>query len=108
MLAERFIPRLFEQIAFVAAVHPKGFCDDLAFIRTGFPVAAQVVEVILVENHRASAQQMLALEFVVDERRRVLVGQRLGKVLLHHAQCLDRTAVVVLPMGADHAFRKTS
>lgn len=29
MLAERFIPRLFEQIAFVAAVHPKGFCDDL-------------------------------------------------------------------------------
>ena len=29
MLAERFIPRLFEQIAFVAAIHPKGFCDDL-------------------------------------------------------------------------------
>lgn len=29
MLAERFIPRLFEQIAFVAAVHPKGLCDDL-------------------------------------------------------------------------------
>jgi len=29
MLAERFIPRLFEQIAFVAAVHPHGFCEDL-------------------------------------------------------------------------------
>jgi len=29
MLAERFIPRLFEQIAFVSAVHPKGICDDL-------------------------------------------------------------------------------
>lgn len=29
MLAERFIPRLFEQIAFVAAVHPQGLCDDL-------------------------------------------------------------------------------
>ena len=29
MLAERFIPRLFEQIAFVAAIHPKGLCDDL-------------------------------------------------------------------------------
>jgi hypothetical protein len=29
MLAERFIPRLFEQIAFVAAVHPKGVCEDL-------------------------------------------------------------------------------
>lgn len=29
MLAERFIPRLFEQIAFVAAVHPHGFCEDI-------------------------------------------------------------------------------
>jgi len=29
MLAERFIPRLFEQIAFVAAIHPKGICEDL-------------------------------------------------------------------------------
>ncbi|WP_228976408.1 Qat anti-phage system ATPase QatA [Paraburkholderia gardini] len=29
MLAERFIPRLFEQIAYVAAVHSKGICEDL-------------------------------------------------------------------------------
>ncbi|HHW4680914.1 MAG TPA: Qat anti-phage system ATPase QatA, partial [Xylella taiwanensis] len=29
MLAERFIPRLFEQIALVAAVHPQGRCEDL-------------------------------------------------------------------------------
>jgi len=29
MLAERFMPRLFEQIAFVAAIHPQGFCEDL-------------------------------------------------------------------------------
>lgn len=29
MLAERFIPRLFEQVAFVAAIHPKGICEDL-------------------------------------------------------------------------------
>lgn len=29
MLAERFIPRLFEQIAFIAAVHPQGLSDDL-------------------------------------------------------------------------------
>ncbi len=29
MLAERFIPRLFEQIALVAAVHSHGFCEDL-------------------------------------------------------------------------------
>jgi predicted KAP-like P-loop ATPase len=34
MLAERFIPRLFEQIAFVAAVHPKGLCDDLEALET--------------------------------------------------------------------------
>ncbi|EGR1075822.1 NTPase KAP [Vibrio cholerae] len=29
MLAERFIPKLFEQIAYVAATHPKGQCADL-------------------------------------------------------------------------------
>lgn len=35
MLAERFIPRLFEQIAFVAAIHPKGICEDLEGIERG-------------------------------------------------------------------------
>lgn len=35
MLAERFIPRLFEQIAFVAAVHPKGICEDLEMLEKG-------------------------------------------------------------------------
>jgi predicted KAP-like P-loop ATPase len=35
MLAERFIPRLFEQIAFVAAVHPQGICDDLEALESG-------------------------------------------------------------------------
>jgi len=35
MLAERFIPRLFEQIAFVSAVHPKGICDDLEHLEKG-------------------------------------------------------------------------
>ena len=30
MLLERFMPRLFEQIASVAAVHPKGLCSDVA------------------------------------------------------------------------------
>lgn len=35
MLAERFIPRLFEQIAFVAAVHPKGNCEDLETLEKG-------------------------------------------------------------------------
>jgi hypothetical protein len=32
MLAERFIPRLFDQIAYSAAANPKGLCDGLAAI----------------------------------------------------------------------------
>ncbi len=32
MLAERFIPRLFEQIASVSAVHSKGLCEDIAVL----------------------------------------------------------------------------
>lgn len=39
MLAERFIPRLFEQIAFVAAVHPQGRCEDLEALEKN-PAAA--------------------------------------------------------------------
>ncbi|WP_295380808.1 Qat anti-phage system ATPase QatA [uncultured Pseudacidovorax sp.] len=39
MLAERFIPRLFEQIAFVAAVHPQGICDDLEALESGLTAA---------------------------------------------------------------------
>jgi hypothetical protein len=39
MLAERFIPRLFEQIAFVAAVHPQGLCEDLEALEKGLATA---------------------------------------------------------------------
>lgn len=35
MLAERFIPRLFEQIAFVAAIHPNGLCEELEMLEKG-------------------------------------------------------------------------
>jgi hypothetical protein len=39
MLAERFLPRLFEQIAVIAATHPKGICQDLAALESsGGPV----------------------------------------------------------------------
>lgn len=38
MLAERFIPRMFEQIAFVAAVHPKGRCEDLETLEKSLAV----------------------------------------------------------------------
>lgn len=34
MLAERFMPRLFEQIASSAAAHPKGWCDELGALET--------------------------------------------------------------------------
>ncbi|MCY1288788.1 Qat anti-phage system ATPase QatA [Pseudomonas aeruginosa] len=39
MLAERFIPRLFEQIAFVAAIHPQGLCEDLESLEKSLAVA---------------------------------------------------------------------
>ena len=39
MLAERFIPRLFEQIAFVSAVHPQGLCEDLEALEQNFAAA---------------------------------------------------------------------
>src|SRR6185312_10857010 len=32
MLAERFMPRLFEQIAYAAAAHSKGLCEGLAML----------------------------------------------------------------------------
>lgn len=32
MLAERFIPRLFDQVAYAAAAHPKGLCEGLATV----------------------------------------------------------------------------
>lgn len=38
MLAERFIPRLFEQIAFVSAAHPKGICEDLETLEKSLTV----------------------------------------------------------------------
>ena len=39
MLAERFIPRLFEQIASVAAGHPQGLCEDLGTLEQGLAAA---------------------------------------------------------------------
>lgn len=39
MLAERFIPRLFEQIALIAAIHPQGLCEDLEALEKSLAVA---------------------------------------------------------------------
>lgn len=35
MLAERFLPGLFDQVAGAAATHPEGLCEDLALLETG-------------------------------------------------------------------------
>lgn len=39
MLAERFLPKLFEQIAYVAAVHPQGQCEDLRLLEESLKTA---------------------------------------------------------------------
>ena len=76
----------------------EGGRDGLALRGAGLAAATQVVEVVFVEDHRAGAQQVLALQVVVDVGWQVLVTQRLAQALLHHRQRLHRTAVVVLPV----------
>ncbi|ACV34245.1 Qat anti-phage system ATPase QatA [Accumulibacter sp.] len=44
MLAERFIPRLFDQIASVAAIHPQGQCDDLAALEASIAAKQHVTK----------------------------------------------------------------
>jgi len=39
MLAERFLPKLFEQIAYVAAVHPQGQCENLRLLEENLNTA---------------------------------------------------------------------
>ena len=39
MLAERFIPKLFDQIASVAAVHPQGLCENLAALESDLDIS---------------------------------------------------------------------
>ena len=45
---------------------------------------AQIVEVELMQDDRSRAQEMLALQIVVDVWRRVLVGERLGQLFLDY------------------------
>ncbi len=76
----------------------EGVGNDLAFALPSLAVSAQIVEVVFVENDRAGTQEVLALQFVVDEGRRVFVCQGFGKLLFHHGQRFDRATVVVFPM----------
>lgn len=42
MLAERFIPKLFEQIAYVAATNPKGQCEELEKLEENFKIVIPI------------------------------------------------------------------
>lgn len=83
MLAERFLPRLFEQIASVAAVHPKGQCEDIAVLEADTPDAAasppakageagksaKQAEATATSNESATLAEWKASEAIVDWAR---------------------------------------
>src|SRR3546814_4713264 len=64
-------------------------------------VAAQPVEINLMEHDRAGAVQLLALEAAIDHRRQVRVGERGGKPCLDHVQSLDRAGIIVLVVRSE-------
>src|SRR3546814_19685857 len=55
-------------------------------------IAAEPVEIDLVEHDRAGAVQLFALEAAIDDRRQVRVGERRGKPGLAHGQQIGRAA----------------
>ena len=58
MLAERFIPKLFEQIAFVAAMHPQGQCEDLALLELSLKSAGEDQEENTDKNGKESLKEI--------------------------------------------------
>src|SRR3546814_10546044 len=64
-------------------------------------MAAEPVEIDLVEHDRAGAVQLFALEAAIDDRRQVRVGERRGKPGLDHVQRANRDGIVVLVMRPD-------
>src|SRR5262249_26269790 len=67
-------------------------------------IAAEVREVVLVENGGVPKRELAFLERRDDERWRVLRGAR--ELLLDAVQVLHRAAVVVFVVRADEAFRE--
>lgn len=65
MLAERFFPRLFEQIAFVAAVHPQGLCEDLGTLEQGLAAADGNESQAGAGKRQAAAESAPALDSAV-------------------------------------------
>lgn len=73
MLAERFIPRLFEQIAFVAAVHPQGLCEDLESL----------------ENSLATSDEQYNLEDELKDQKSFEPGAGAGSGVLAEWKSLE-------------------
>lgn len=65
MLAERFIPRLFEQVAFVAAVHPQGLCEDLGTLEQGLAAADGIESQAGAGKRQTTAESAPALDSAV-------------------------------------------
>lgn len=70
-------------------------------------IAAEPVEIDLVEHDRPGSVQLLALEPAIDHRRQVGIGKRGGKPSLDHVQRLHRAGIIVLVMRADQPLGQT-
>ena len=89
------------KLGFPAVVSAERVGQRASYRGIRLAVPAEVVEVELVQHDGTRTHQMLALQVVVDVRRCIFVLQSLGELLLHDRQRFDRTAIVVLPMGAN-------
>jgi len=87
-----------ENSAFQRSTLPKSFLSASASAPLGIALAAETVEVELVDDHRIRGDQFLALETVQDEdrRRRDVEAGQLGR---DGVQPLHRAAVVVFIMA---------
>lgn len=74
MLAERFIPRLFDQVAFAAAAHPKGVCEGLAALE----VATAAESAGAATKMTVDAKAGKAVETPTDEGESALVTEWLS------------------------------
>jgi len=82
----------------------KRFGKHITFGSPRDSVPAQVVEIKLVKNNRPRPQQLFALQLIVDEGRRVIVGQRFHNMFLDDTQGPERAALVILPVPTNQAL----
>lgn len=74
----------------------RGRAQDLGNFAGRFAAAAQVAEVVLMQDDRARTVELLALRSATDNRLEVEIGQSGGQASLDQVQCLDRADVIVL------------